>query len=250
MIKQLIITVAFFITIHVYGQTDFKFAAEINNENPIVHSAFELSYNSSYALPSWTGYKLTKNQIENTGMKVKEKYVPDPDVKIRAATKSDYKNSGYLMAQLIPYKDMLQSEEATEETFYMSNIVPQKLAFNNYIWQKLENLIREWVRAGETFYIVCGPVLTDAPFNTFSKNKISIPVRYYKIILDIENNRAIGFIFRNSMSSNSIQSFAVSVDEIEEITGIDFFPSLPDDMEKELEADKDTGNWNFEVLDE
>lgn len=248
--KITIIIICFFSIMLLHGQSNFKFAEDIDKEDHIIHTGFELSYNTSYALPSWVGYKLTKEHISNPDIKIRERYVPDPKIKIRASTKNDYKNSGYLMAQLVPCYDLLFSEQAVEETFYMSNIVPQKLAFNKYIWTKLEDLIREWIRSTETFYIVAGPVLTDAPFKTFGDNKTSLPIRYYKAILDIEEKRAIAFVFRNSMSSNSIQSFSVSIDELEELTDIDFFPSLPDELETELEADKAVEKWNFEVLEE
>ena len=67
------------------------------------------------------------------------------------------------------------------------------------------------------------------PLATFGPNKVSIPTRYYKAVLDVNGERAIGFLFRNNVASGAPKSFAVSVDELEKITGLDFFPSLPDE---------------------
>jgi endonuclease G len=160
----------------------------------------------------------------------------------------DYKDAGFIMAQLVPVEDMFSSTAAVEETFLMSNIVPQKPAFNKYIWKATENLVREWAKEGNTLYIVAGPVLADAPFGTFGGNKVSIPTRYYKAVLDVNGKRAIGFLFRNSGSGGTPRGFAISVDQLEKITGLDLFPSLPDDLEQAVESNSDFSKWNFKAL--
>ena len=127
----------------------------------------------------------------------------------------------------------------------MSNIIPQKNAFYKYIWSELTNLTHRWVTETSALYIVTGPVLKDAPFGTIGDDKVSVPERYYKVILDKDNNRAIAFIFNNNMSSRNIAKFAVSVKKAEEITGIDFFPGLEDDQVKQMESTLDLKKWDF-----
>ncbi|MBA7542545.1 hypothetical protein ES705_34868 [subsurface metagenome] len=156
---------------------------------------------------------------------------------------------GYLMAQFVNYLDVKQIPGAVEETFYLSNIAPMKLAYYNHIWLKTEELIRLWTAENEGLYIVCGPILTDSPFPTMGNNNVSIPKRYYKVIYDPFNQKAIGFIFKNGMSSGKLTSYTVTVDEIEKETGIDLFPTLDDTLEKKIEGTKNTEDWDFELIE-
>lgn len=131
----------------------------------------------------------------------------------------------------------------------MSNIAPQRQAFNKYTWKRINDMIREWVKESGPLLIVCGPVLADAPFSTFGPNMVSIPTRFYKVVLDMNGKRGMGFVVKNSMSSGSLEPYAMSIDEVEEITKIDFFHSLDDDLENEIESHFDASAWNFEILD-
>ncbi len=222
--------------------------SEMPREQIIHHEAFSMSYNSSYVLPSWVAYKITKSQV-NKEEKIKIKYKTDPLIKSKAADKKDYKGSGYLSAQLVNYLDVKSSKKAVNESFYLSNIVPMKLAFYNHIWLKLEDMTRAWCAESEEIYIITGPILTDAPFPTFGESKISLPTRYYKVLYDPSNERAVAFIFRNGMSSGTIKSFAVTIDEIEKETGIDMFPELDDETENDIEGQLMLGLWDWEVLE-
>ena len=142
------------------------------------------------------------------------------------------------------------SEVSARESFYLSNIVPHKLSFNKYVWKTLGNIIKAWAYECGSLYIASGPVLADAPFGTFGPSKVSIPERYYSVVLDLEDERGIGFVIRNSMSSSSIKRYAMSIDEVEKITGIDFFHILPDEQEEKIESTYKLDLWNFEILEE
>jgi endonuclease G len=230
-------------------EADVKLASEMAREVIIHHKAFSLSYNTSYALPSWVSYKVTKSQV-NKENPFKGKYKKDPLITFRAADKKDYKNSGYLMAQLVNYLDVLNIEAAAEETFYMSNIVPMKLAFHRHIWLGCENLVRMWVANTEGLYVITGPIIeADAPFPTMGDNKISVPNRYYKIVYDEKSQKAIGFLFKNGTSSGTLKSYSRSIDEIEKLTGIDFLPELDEATSKEVEGKVDYDHWDFELED-
>ena len=153
------------------------------------------------------------------------------------------------MAQFVNYLDVKQIPDAEKETFYMSNITPMKLAFYNHIWLKTEELIRLWSAETDGLYVICGPILLEAPFPTIGDNNVSVPNHFYKAVYDAKNQRAIGFIFKNGMSSGKLNSFAVSIDEIERQTGIDLFPSLDDEIEKAVEGELDLEKWNFELVE-
>ncbi len=227
---------------------DYELPVQAPREQRVVHTLFTLSYSEPYELPSWIAYKLTPEQAKMTGTS-KEKFAVDPLVTTGTASPKDYKSTdSYIMAQLVPAADLYTNPKAVEESFLMSNIVPQRPTFNSFIWNVNETLIREWAKEGNILYIVTGPVLTDVPFHTFGDNKVSIPSRYYKAVLDVNANRAIGFLFPANSARGAQTAFAVSIDELEKATGLDFFPSLPDDIENAVESSKDLKKWNFEVL--
>ena len=248
--KTLFLILVFSLTdIFVKGQqTDILLASKMDREQLIHHKGYSLSYNSSYIQPSWVAYKVTKAQV-NKDAKVKAKYQPDPQINTRSAIPKDYKQGGYIMAQFVNYLDVKQIPDAEKETFYMSNITPMKLAFYNHIWLKTEELIRLWSAETDGLYVICGPILLEAPFPTIGDNNVSVPNHFYKAVYDAKNQRAIGFIFKNGMSSGKLNSFAVSIDEIERQTGIDLFPSLDDEIEKAVEGELDLEKWNFELVE-
>lgn len=227
----------------------FELPAPSPREQQVQHTLFTISYNEGYELPSWAAWQLTPEQAKATGT-FKEKYTEDPKVTTGTASNKDYKDAGFIIGQLVPPEDMFTSPQAMDETFLMSNTVPVKPAFNKYVWEVLEKLIREWAKEGNTLYIVAGPVLQDAPFGTFGPNKISIPTRYYKAVLDVNGERAIGFLIRSNVASGAPKSFAVSVDELEKITGLDFFRELNDQLEQKMEASNDFTKWNFKALEQ
>jgi endonuclease G, mitochondrial len=229
-------------------QTDLLLPSTRDREQIIHHKGYTLSYNSSYLLPSWVSYRVTKSQV-NDEVAIKGKYIPDPQVNTKSADKKDYKEGGYLMAQFVNYLDIMQIPDGVDETFYMTNITPMKLAFDNHIWCKAERLIRMWTAENDGFYVVCGPILADSPFTPIGDNHVSVPKRYYKAIYDPVGRKAIGFIFKNGMSSGTLKSFAVSIDEIEQETGIDLFTTLDDELEKQIEMKVNFEDWNFDIIE-
>jgi|WetSurSiteA1Bulk_404760.scaffolds.fasta_scaffold01867_2 endonuclease G, mitochondrial len=218
-------------------------------EQQVQHTLFSVSYNEGYELPSWAAWQLTPEQAKATGT-FKEKYSEDPEITTGTASNKDYKDAGFIIGQLVPPEDMFTTQQAVDETFLMSNTVPFKPSFNKYVWEPLEKLIREWAKEGSTLYIVAGPVLQDAPFGTFGPNKVSIPTRFYKAVLDVHGERAIGFIIRSNVASGASRSFAITVDDLEKTTGLDLFPELPDDLEKKVESSNDFTKWNFKALEQ
>lgn len=101
-------------------------------------------------------------------------------------------------------------------------------------------------RENNGLYVVTGGVLKDG-LKTIGKEKVAVPDYFYKILLQ-ENKgkyKMIAFLMPNQMSDRSLYEYVVSVDEIEKMTGIDFFPILPDAIENELEKSSDYKSWSF-----
>ena len=152
---------------------------------------------------------------------------------------------------MAPAADFRWSFDAMNDTFYLSNMCPQTHSFNAGIWSDLESAIRSMAYEDGSIYVVTGPVLTDGPYDTIGENKVAVPSYFYKVVLDYSEPtlKAIGFILPHENSKNPLSYFAVTVDEVEERTGLDFFPLLPDKTEEKLESSLDTSLWALRAFD-
>lgn len=230
-----------------YGQnTDVIIPSKISREQVIHEKAFSLSYSSAYVLPSWVSYKVTKADVDIEGAKP-GKYTENPKVTTRSSSKKDYKGSAYIMAQVVSHLDVEHIEGAYEESFYMTNIVPMKRAFNEHIWLASDQLVRLWSKNTDGLYVISGPINKDAPFPTIGKNKLAIPKRYYKVVYDAKNEKAICFLFKNGIASGKLKGYTHPVSKIEAETGINFFPDMEDSKAKEIKSKVDYDFWLFEL---
>jgi len=237
------------LTVIAIGQENIEMPAKQEREELVVRNGYALSYNVAYELSSFVAYKLTKEMAIESA-ETKGKNDEDEGISTGTADKKDYKKSGYVMGQLIPSENFATKPEIAEQLYLMSNIAPMKPGFYTMSWKNVEKLIRAWAIQDDTdFYIAAGPVLTDAPFGTIGDNKVSVPERYYKVVLDLKNNRAVGFIFKNSYVKNVFYNFAMPVDKVEEITGIDFFVALDDEKEEKLENTFNKDDWDWEAVE-
>lgn len=216
-----------------------------NDEIVITHTGYTLSYCEEYEVPYWVAYSLTREEVVTQTAERKDNFRSDELIPTGSATLSDYKKSGYDRGHMAPAADFRWSEEAMSDTFYLSNMCPQVHAFNAGIWSDLESAVRSIAYTDGEVYVVTGPVLTDGPYETIGENNVAVPKYFYKVILDYTDPviKAIGFIMPNENSSEPLSYFALSVDEVEEITQIDFFPALPDDIEEVVEAEFDPSLW-------
>lgn len=213
----------------------------------VSHVAYTLEYNETHEQASWVAYVLTKEKTTKVAERT-NKFLSDPMVKTGSADNGDYSKSGYDRGHLAPAADMGWSAKTMAESFYFSNMSPQVPAFNRGIWKRTEELVRTWANAYDSLYIVTGPVLK-GNLPSIGVNKVSIPQFYYKVILDHKRPevKAIGIVMRNAASSESIQHFAVSVDSVEHLTGIDFFPLLNDVEESKLEKQICIPCWQWDT---
>jgi endonuclease G len=213
----------------------------------ISHVAYTLEYNETHEQASWVAYVLTKEKTVRVAERT-NKFLSDPMVKTGSADNGDYSKSGYDRGHLAPAADMGWSAKTMAESFYFSNMSPQVPAFNRGIWKRTEELVRTWAIAYDSLYIVTGPVL-NGKLPSIGANQVSIPNYYYKVILDYHQPevKAIGIIMPNADSSEPIQHFAVSVDSVEHLTGIDFFPLLNDVEESKLEKQTCIPCWQWDA---
>ncbi|MCU0341483.1 MAG: DNA/RNA non-specific endonuclease [Spirosomaceae bacterium] len=224
---------------------DLQLPAYGSNDQIIRHRRITLRYREQYEQADWVAYKLTGDEARAYLSRDGNKFVPDPLVKTGSAVTSDYTRSGYDRGHLAPAGDFNISPNDKQDTFYMSNISPQVPDFNRGIWNDLELKFRDWAQRDEELYVVTGPVLKSGLPTIGRNNEIAVPEMYYKIALCLTDKqpRMIGFLMRNEFSNESLKSFVVSVDEIERLTGIDFFNRLPDAVERKLESSTTTKGW-------
>ena len=221
------------------------------NGEVIQHTGYTLSYNEEYEVPQWVAYELTREEVVTQSVERKDNFREDKAVSTGSATLNDYKKSGYDRGHMAPAADFRWSFDAMNDTFYLSNMCPQTHAFNAGIWSDLEEAVRSIAYEDECIYVVTGPVLTDGPYETIGENKVAVPNYFYKVILDYSapTVKAIGFIIPHENSKEPLSYFAVTVDEVENMTGLDFFPLLPDDEEEKLESSLDTTLWALKNFD-
>ena len=216
-------------------------AAEI-----VTHQYYTLGYSEKYEQAEWVSYLLTRENLKIPNVKRHDRFERDPLVSTGSAGYYDYRGSGYSRGHMAPAGDMAQNETAMRESFYMSNMSPQKIPFNGGIWRELEECVRDWTYTNGNLYVVTGPILNTVTEYIGKESKVGVPQEYYKVVLDYEggNKKAIGFIMPNEESKRPIMDYAVSVDEVERRTGLNFFVGILDSrVEEQVESNYKTTNW-------
>ncbi len=217
------------------------------DEEIVMHKWYTLSYNKKYLVPNWVAWVLTPTRVDGT-VKRGDDFHPDTDiVHGPIAQLADYKGSGYDRGHMCPAADNKHSREAMYESFCLSNMCPQNRTNNAGDWDQLEKLCRQWAKAYDSIYIVCGPIIEKGVhYDTIGDNHVLVPKQFYKVVLrwvDDDTAEGIGFIMNNDDSNLPIASYAVTIDSVECRTGINFFSKLPKDVERRAEATMNVDNW-------
>ena len=221
-------------------------------DHQIRHFAhYTICYRESYEQAEWSAYCLTEEElVKNAGRT--DDFRSVPEITTGSASPADYKKSGYDRGHLSPAADFAFDEKAMSETFYMSNMSPQKGSLNRGIWKDLETEVRLWAKNFGRVYVVSGPILEKKPgeYKSIGENGVSVPEFYYKVILaplyadeadkaspeNADSVIAMAYIFPNEKCEGSLDDYAVTVDEVEKRTKLDFFAPLEDKVENEVEA--------------
>ena len=207
------------------------------------HIYYTLSYSEEHEQAEWVVYELTKERLDKNWVERESSFRPDPEVHTESATPNDYRGSGYDRGHLAPAADMAFNPTAMSETFFMSNMSPQLRAFNGGIWRELEENTRDWARHFGHLYVVTGPVLTRRAIGQIGFSKVTVPPGFYKVLLAPDQGRAIAFMLPNEVSDKPLMEYALTIDQVEQLTGIDFFPQLLKGPNEELEASLDKNAW-------
>ncbi|MDR3326854.1 MAG: DNA/RNA non-specific endonuclease [Prevotellaceae bacterium] len=217
-------------------------------EQLIEHIGYTVSYNSDWKIPNWVAYELTKEEVKGVTPRGNN-FVPDPEVSYgMSASTDDYKNSGWDRGHMAPAADMKWSEQAMKESFYLSNVCPQNKKLNSGVWKDLEELVRGLATEKGNIYVVCGSVVSKQP-ETIGHNKVVVPDAFFKVLLQNDNGNwsAIAFMFANESGRKPLSTYAMSVEDMQTITDIDFFPALPDSIEEKIESQVDFTKWHVNL---
>ena len=213
------------------------------SEQIIKRKAYTVSYNKDTKCPNWVAWYLTAAHADGEWARSND-YREDTDVPSPRATNDDYRGSSWSRGHMCPAGDNKWDADAMSETFLLSNMCPQDRSLNSGLWNRVETDCRKWAKKYGGVYIVCGPLFYNKDHEVIGYNKVVVPEAFYKVVLCLEGKpKAIGFIVKNNEGTKKKDQYVNSVDEVERITGIDFFPALPDEIENVVEARADLHEW-------
>ena len=212
------------------------------------YEAMTVNFNPAYRVPNCVSYVLTSSMVKVTDgpdaeMRRNYKFNRDPSV-AGCPEWWEYKKSGYDRGHMAPANDMRWSRQSMSDCFLMTNICPQDHDLNGGSWNKLELKIHDWARNNGKLIVATGPIFNGSNKRIGKNNDIVVPAGFFKVVLDPNRNRAIGFLYDNHEGGGGVKRHSCTVDEVERITGHDFFSALPDDVERAVESRCNFDQWN------
>lgn len=218
------------------------------DEEIVCHDGFTLSYNKKRRLPNWVAWLLTRERTRGTEKRA-DNFQPDASVKKGpVAQDADYRGSGYDRGHMCPAADCKHSRQSMNDCFLLTNICPQTHSLNAGDWKELETKTRQWAQRYDSVYVVCGPVIEKGHrYATIGEGKVTVPNRFFKVLLRFTapgQAQAIGFLYDNADKVNRpLAEYAVTVDSVEAVTGINFFSKLDKRVERKAESQFDWKYW-------
>lgn len=206
------------------------------------YDAFDVHFNGTKGVANCAAYELTRAELQGNAERSGD-FIQDTRVK-GCPEPADYAGSGMDRGHLVPAADLKWSEGAMRQSFLLTNVCPMHKALNEGGWAKLEEKVREWTVRDSALLVFTGPVVSDGG-TTLASGRVTVPSAYYKVIMApcVRPRRAIAFIYPNGHSGGRLRQYAVSVDEVERRTGLDFFPFLSDEDQQRLEVPVHLDVW-------
>lgn len=208
------------------------------------YEGFVVDFNPENHTPNYVAWTLQDHETSGSSSR-SNKFWTDQEVDGCADTR-DYSRSGFDRGHMCPAADQKWSEEAMSDCFAMTNICPQKHELNSGAWKTLEDKERVWARRDSALVIIAGPIYNGESDETIGNIGVRVPDAFFKVLFApyASPMRAIAFVYPNMASPGNMSDYATTVDEVEKITGFDFFYALPDDIENEVESASSFKEWN------
>lgn len=220
----------------------------LSSEDYIVeYEGYTASYDMLTKTPEWVAYELTKDETYGDAVRDGKFFSPDERVLLPQPDDYDYRRSGWTRGHMAPAADFRWSDEAMWETFHFTNCCPQDEELNNGMWNTLEKKCRTWARRYGKIYIVTGPVYGENRYGSIGKSRVMVPDAFFKAVMVRDGNRwqSIAFVMQNRAYNDNMQNCAMSVDELEDLTGFDFFAALDDAEEAGTEKSYKLSFWKL-----
>ncbi|MCI6294982.1 MAG: DNA/RNA non-specific endonuclease [Bacteroidales bacterium] len=226
---------------------------------------YSVEYDKAKLHSRWVAFRFDGNTRARTVSRSDEPFADDPDLPDNLKIGTNGFGYNYNRGHLCASSDRLYSRNANTVTFYMSNMSPQLGSFNQAYWITLENLVQKLGRDNtfaDTLYVVKGGTVKDNQIKEWltrpNGKKVAVPQYYFMALLKVKNgvyssiafwmeHKDYGYDFNNQAPLSDIAGDALSVNELEEKTGINFFPNLTKIKQKEesIEAQFTPSNWKM-----
>uniref|UniRef100_A0A7C4GAE4 Endonuclease n=1 Tax=candidate division WOR-3 bacterium TaxID=2052148 RepID=A0A7C4GAE4_UNCW3 len=209
--------------------------------------AYDCGYSTRLKIPRWVTYAYLETGSGRTPRR--GRFRPDPRLDpTSTAYDTDYLNSGYDRGHMAPDATIkVFGTEAQKETYYLTNIVPQRPEMNRGIWADIEARIREWAGPRDTVWAVVGPVWFGRQDTAWlGRSRVAIPHACFAVVRRSRTNGMISFLVPNQPEPCSYRTpacYLVSVDSVERLTRLDLFPGLPRALAARLESARPETLW-------
>ena len=213
---------------------------------------FVVSYDTEARIPDWVAYRLRRSDLNGPADRTDD-FRPDEALDDDARSElRDYERSGYDRGHMAPAEDFSRSERAMSTTFLLSNMTPQRPKLNRGKWRALEGQIRRLADDVGTIWVITGALFTNQrPAHhrqSIGDGRVAVPTDVYKVILGRDASgefSMFAFVMPNALNSlrGRPADFVESVNEVERLSGLNFFDVLDDAVENDLESS--AAEWPF-----
>ena len=221
--------------------------AQSITEAIIEYKDYTCSYNEDFKIPNWLAYELTSEELHGPYSRKDKQFRRDESINLAQADGYDYSGSGWTRGHMAPAADFSFDDDSMWDTFYYTNCCPQASQLNFPLWEKLEERVRGWATQFGKVWIVTGPVIIDNKYGTIGEHKVVVPDAFFKVVLCQHKGEyhSIAFIMENTGDSPKYYNCMVRVNDVEKITGFDFFSLLDDSIEESVESEMNYNLWNI-----
>ena len=219
------------------------------SEQILYRKGYTVSYNKENKIPNWVAWHLTAEHATGPYRRPGNAWHEDLQVPAPRATLADYKDCGWTRGHMCPAGDNKWDDVAMYDTFLFTNCCPQNGNLNSGDWNQIEMSCRRWAQKHGDIYIVCGPILFRQKHETIGPNKIVVPEAFFKVVLCLNGKpKGIGFIRRNTETTRRKDLYVNSIREVERITGMTFFPTLPKEIAESVKSQANLRDWDQELF--
>ena len=209
------------------------------------YTGFIVSFNKENHTPNYVAWELLDTETTGSVNRDDYDYWQDKDLDGCPTKDYAYSTSGYQRGHMCPAADQKWSVDAMKDCMVMANMCPQLPEINEKAWATLEAKERQWAKRDGSIWIIAGPIYYDTDQMKIGYSQVRVPSAFFKVFLynDEESPRTIAFVYPNGSAPGNMDGYAMSVDALEKELGYDFFPALPDEIEKVVESTYSFYDW-------